>query len=301
MWVYGREVVPLEIAARKLRGYYGDDSDFRFRTQLMLYGSTNYARRGRLRPAEIQELLAANTTLHSVSSLCQNSLPFRRGVRAVITYNYDDFLEKSLSTYPYQTIWRAEKLKPRTLPIFHVHGYIPAKGNGGSRMDEVVLTEDQYNRASQDLYSWQNLVQINALSGSVGLMVGLSLTDRNLRRILDALKNLPQEVENYALLQRPRSWNVDDHDIDSILEIMKYRINNGFEAGYGEKEIARLEKPDVREKIFDAGRALEKQDLRRGETMLKELGVRTIRYEDHTEVKEIMDQINAAAPRAKSG
>jgi len=145
--------LPLEVAARKLRGYYRDDADLLSMVKLMLYGLTGYLDRDRLRPAEIRQLLAKNHTLHAISRLCRHSVPAKRGVLAVITYNYDDLLEKSLGRFRYQSVWRATVLKARALPIFHVHGYIPAGHTDGSAMDQIVLTEDQYNRTVQNPYS----------------------------------------------------------------------------------------------------------------------------------------------------
>ncbi|HEY7164735.1 MAG TPA: SIR2 family protein [Candidatus Binatia bacterium] len=290
-WSFARQVIPLEVAARKLRGYYQNDSEVLLLMKTMLYGLTGYDGRDSLRPEEIQQLLASNSTLRAVSSLCRSTVPGQRGVRSVISYNYDDFLEKSLARYRHQSVWSPVALQQNVLPIFHVHGYVPAGNRRGSTLDKIVLTEDQYNRVAQDLYSWQNLVQIHCLSSSVGLMIGLSLTDRNLRRILDALRNLPQGVEIYALLQYPKPWKLDDHDVDVILGKMRERILNRMEVGYGSNPMPELEKPGVRAKIVDAIRAMEKQDLKREELMLNKLGVKVLWYEEHPEVEKLIGQI----------
>ena len=290
-WAFARQVLPLEVAARKLRGYYRDDSDLLFMIKIMLYGLTNYLDRDRLRPAEIRQLLANNHTLRAISRLCRETVPGKRGVRAVITYNYDDLLEKSLGRFRYQSVWRAANLKPQRLPIFHVHGYLPAGRKDGSGMGELVLTEDQYNRAVQNPYSWQNLVQIHSLSGSIGLMVGLSLSDRNLRSLLDALRNLPERVEAYALLLRPEPWKVGQTDIAGIIDEMKARIRDGLELGYDRTTTEDVDKPGTREKIVAMVRELERQDLTREETMLAQLGVRTIWYKDHAEIKDLMERL----------
>jgi hypothetical protein len=290
-WAFARQVLPLEVAARKLRGYYRDDSDLLFMIKIMLYGLTNYLDRDRLRPAEIRQLLANNHTLRAISRLCRETVPGKRGVRAVITYNYDDLLEKSLGRFRYQSVWRAANLKPQRLPIFHVHGYLPAGRKDGSGMGELVLTEDQYNRAVQNPYSWQNLVQIHSLSGSIGLMVGLSLSDRNLRSLLDALRNLPERVEAYALLLRPEPWKVGQTDIAGIIDEMKARIRDGLELGYDRTTTEDVDKSGTREKIVAMVRELERQDLTREETMLAQLGVRTIWYKDHAEIKDLMERL----------
>ena len=73
----------------------------------------------------------------------------------------------------------------------------------GSYAEEIIFTEEQYHSAMEDVYSWSNLVQIQHMSSSVGMMIGLSLTDRNMRRLLDAIRKTPIRSENYGLLKKP--------------------------------------------------------------------------------------------------
>ena len=103
-------------------------------------------------------------------------------------------------------MYREGALREGALPVYHVHGYVPAPPErGGSKPDEIVFTEDQYHRTAQDVYSWSNLIQLHAMTRSVGLMIGLSLADRNMRRLLDATTRAPMPGGNYALLQRRRT------------------------------------------------------------------------------------------------
>jgi hypothetical protein len=83
-----------------------------------------------------------------------------------------------------------------------VHGYIPYE-RGDVKYDEIIFSEDQYNRAFQDPFFWGNVVQVNQLTSSTGLMIGMSLSDRNTRRILDSIRQQPVPHENYILMQKP--------------------------------------------------------------------------------------------------
>src|SRR5262249_31738939 len=74
-WAFGRQVVPLEVAARGLRNYYADDYEFIRMMRIMLYGLTGLQQWSRPRPAEIRKLLARNKTLRAVGQLCRNSTP----------------------------------------------------------------------------------------------------------------------------------------------------------------------------------------------------------------------------------
>jgi hypothetical protein len=289
-WAFGRQAVPLEVAARGLKSYYLSDNDFVQMMRIMLYGLTGLQQWSRPRPAAIRKILRKNSTLRAVAQLCRRSVAGKRGVHSVITYNYDDLLEWLL-VGRCQPVWRATSLRPRQLPIYHVHGFVPLQDGEGSRLDEIVLSEDQYNRAAQDPYTWNNLVQMQALSQSVGLMIGLSLTDRNLRRILDNLRAMPSRTQSYALLRRPSPWKVEDHDVDSILANMKDRVHTGFEIGYDEQALAALERPEIRKAILRMIGDLETLDARRAETTLSELGVTVLWYEDHREIPELVQRM----------
>jgi hypothetical protein len=54
------------------------------------------------------------------------------------------------------------------------------------------------------------------MTDSVGLVVGMSLTDRNLRRLLDATSRAAQRPELYAFTERPRAPEPSDADLRTI-------------------------------------------------------------------------------------
>jgi hypothetical protein len=215
----------------------------------------------------------------------------------VVTYNYDDLLEWILGRHPHQSVWTQQSLwkavrsKSPRLPIYHVHGFVPLQGGTGSVLDEIVLTEDQYHRAAQNPYSWNNLVQMRTLSDFVGLMIGLSLTDRNLRRILDNLRAMPARNKSYALMKKPDPWKVEAADLTSILETMKERVRTGVEPFWSEKDIAKLDGPAIHEPIIRMIRDVQTLDWRREEATLEELGVTVIWYEEHDEIARVIQTI----------
>jgi hypothetical protein len=298
-WAFRRQVVPLEVAARGLRTYYINDAEFLLMMRTMLYGLTGLQQWSRPRAADIRRLLLRNTTLRAVAQLCRRSVPDKRGVRWVITYNYDDLLEQILGRHPHQSVWSADRTKPARLPIYHVHGFVPLKDGKGSQLDEIVLSEDQYHQAAQNPYSWNNLVQMRALSECVGLMIGLSLTDRNLRRILDNLRAMPSRSQSFALMKRPTPWTVEEADLTSILDYMKERVRTGFEMGYDEEAIAALDNPSIRNPITRMIRDVQVLDWRREEETLAELGVTVVWYETHDEVADILVQITESSRRPR--
>ncbi len=155
--------------------------------------------------------MSANPTLESIKCLCKSG-----GVKSVITYNYDNLLEIALGDLPYQSIWKNQKVEKNKLPIYHVHGYIPFDSTRGSKSNEIIFTEDQYHRVAHDPYYWSNLVQIKNLTSTVGLMIGLSLSDKNMRRLLDAINKAPVDNINYALLQKPKLERPEEDELTKI-------------------------------------------------------------------------------------
>ncbi|EIO4107013.1 SIR2 family protein [Vibrio parahaemolyticus] len=127
---------------------------------------------------------------------------------SIITYNYDDLLEKCLSNIaveiPYCPIHASGmRHKDHELPIYHVHGYLPQGGQLTSK-NKVVLSEDEYHQQYSDIYGWSNLTQINKFKENNCIFVGLSFSDPNLRRILDIAKKErgDNEIHHYCFKKR---------------------------------------------------------------------------------------------------
>ena len=69
------------------------------------------------------------------------------------------------------------------------------------------------------------------MSNSVGLMVGLSLGDRNIRRLLDALRHSPVRPNIFALMRKPKPVDVTDEDAEVIHREAKAMIHDFEDAG----------------------------------------------------------------------
>ncbi len=200
--------MPLEIVARELRASFEDPARFLSWVRFALYAGVPTKPSG-LPAAEFIEALENNKTLSALAEMCSKSTYGTSGVRRVVSYNFDDLLELRLGTSPHCTIWGKSNTRPARLPIYHVHGYLPTRNpdspypaNKASHPNEIVLTEDQYHREAATPYAWSNLIQLQSTSDSVGLTVGLSMTDPNMRRLLDIGAQTSVKPEIYSLQQR---------------------------------------------------------------------------------------------------
>lgn len=286
-WHLRRGAEPLEITARKIRKYYPQQDDFLREVRQTLYaGFAGY------NPDDFEvhpdAIRIGNSTLAAVAGLCEGGADGSAPVCAVITYNYDSLLETVLPDGSCQPIWKSSSLQSGCLPVYHVHGYIPFTGKG-STGEDLVFTEDQYHLAAQDPYSWANLVQIQSMSSSTGLMVGLSLSDRNMRRLLDATKRAPLHTENYALLQKPH-WpppGADDlQEMHQRAQSYLARFERAGVKGVGVKG------PSWQDQIRGILAKVEQLAEEQQYYVLEQLGIQPIWYETHDEVPGIIDEIS---------
>jgi hypothetical protein len=217
-WYLNNNSEPLEITARKLLKFYNSEHSetaFSERLYTTLYGNLLTIDGDQLPHIDGSFFRSQNSTLKALAEICK--IP-THGINSVITYNYDNLLEISLENFPHKAIYKeGQSYKEEELPIFHVHGYVPlSKNPDSSKGFDLVFTEDKYNQIASNVYHWSNLIQIQKMSNSVGIMVGLSLSDRNMRRLLDAVRNAPINSKNFALLKRPDYSPPDIETLDKI-------------------------------------------------------------------------------------
>jgi NAD-dependent SIR2 family protein deacetylase len=199
-------------------------------------------------------------TVDSISELSRQKRN-RKPLKAIITFNFDDLIEEKLTNekIDFKTIFtEGERYKEEEIPIYHPHGFLPRSKNLTLK-NEVVFSEDAYHSQFIDPFSWSNLVQLNHLNNSTCLFIGISLTDPNMRRLLDVSirKNGKGEKNHYIIKKR--------YTIEEL---------------YPESEIVKLKD----KKVIPVIESIEEQDA-------NNLGFNVIWINQFKEIPEILNEI----------
>lgn len=204
--------------------------------------------------------------IKEIANLC---VPSRLGakVKSVITYNFDDLFERELKSkvLNHKSIYEEMDLpSSEELPIYHVHGFLPENRKEYPSIDKstLVFSEEGYHKIYNESYHWSNLIQLNNLKENSCLMIGLSLTDPNLRRLLEIARKSTEKAKHFAFMRR-----VDENKF----------IEGNNDLVNGKKEV---------KKFLENHHGLNEQ-------VMQELGVNIIWFEDFDEIPEIIKQIKS--------
>lgn len=150
--------------------------------------------------------LKPSPLIENIATLC---LSKRTGtpVDAVISYNYDDLLEKQLSQHhiAHASLYHGQQaFDPDELPVYHINGFLPEQRDGYEDLDQAALLfcdESQLQRFS-DPYHWSNLIQLNNLRDKHCLIIGQDLSDANLRKLLEVSARNTENPQHYTFMPR---------------------------------------------------------------------------------------------------
>ncbi len=171
------------------------------------------------------------TSCDIIDAIVELARPQRDGrpLESIITFNFDGLIEENLeqNNIRHRAI-SAEGMRNGSseLPIYHVHGFLPRKGRIGKQA-EVVFSEDAYHSQFIDSFSWSNLIQLNKLSQNTCLLVGLSLTDPNLRRLLDVSnRKNPSRTLNHYIIKKVPNFSSKTDTIDELAFLLEEQDAN---------------------------------------------------------------------------
>lgn len=204
----------------------------------------------------------------------------------IITYNYDDILEEKLSELnfevPFKSIY-ATGMNPEygELPIYHVHGYLPRKAKLTDQ-NTITLGEATYHDQYLNTYNWNNLVQLNKFIEKNCVFIGSSLTDPNIRRLLDiARKHTAQENSGHFVIKK-------HYDQKSIQERITQILGKKDKE---ERNITTQALDDFSEILIEIIEKFEENDL-------LTLGVNTVWVNSYEEIPKTLIQIRSNSTNA---
>ena len=201
-----------------------------------------------------------SSLLEEIGQLC---VPNRGkwGIRAIINYNFDDLIEKNLKRLrvKHQSIY-SEGMIPDSgeLGIYHVHGFLPQDKKGYDNLAKslLVFSEEGYHKLMLEPYNWANITQLNYMTNNTCVFIGLSMTDPNMRRLLEIAAqkrgDIKDNCKHYAIMRRFTIASSDDSSPTKSFE----NVNEALQ-----------------------------------ESFFKELGINIIWYDDFPEIPGILKQI----------
>jgi len=256
------------ISARYLKNYFENNDSIKFEN-------------------EVRKALYDSIISNTKSNLMDEILHFcvapgkAPNLDSIITYNYDDILEEYLSkqkiNIPFRPIYKVGmKSENNELAIYHIHGYLPRKGNIDSSL-KITLSEDEYHRQYNDIYNWSNMIQINKFKDNTCLFIGVSLTDPNLRRILDiAIAHRGEDDRPHYIIKK----RYDSKNISNNLKSILNRNRNL----YNEKVMSKLMLSETTEYLVKMMERYEEADA-------LSFGINTLWVENYKEIPSVLKSI----------
>lgn len=211
-----------------------------------------------------------STLIQSISNLC---MPTRTGakVKSVVTYNFDDLMERNLTSknIRHHSIYMDNDFcDPEDLPVYHVHGFLPENRKKYSNLEKstLVFSEEGYHTIYTDSYHWSNLVQLSNLRDNNCLMIGLSMADPNLRRLLDISAKSLDKPRHFAFIRRiaEKRFSYEKKDDGTEVQVIKN---------------------------LSAAKTFLEIHHKLNEDLMRELGVTVIWYEGHEEIPALLDKL----------
>lgn len=129
---------------------------------------------------------------------------------SVITYNYDTNLEYLLKkrNLRYVTVYddAAFPDEESIVDIYHVHGLLPYDRYDEKRFtDSLIFNESEYYYLYNNPYSWSIAKQLHDFKFNACLFIGISLTDPDMKRLLELANNYLKF--NFVFLKKEKDYS----------------------------------------------------------------------------------------------
>ena len=121
-----------------------------------------------------------------------------KNIHSAVTFNYDSLFEEALKLYNLNPIsfYKKGSYENDDFPVFHVHGFVGRSAEDGASK-EITLSEYDYHRRYASADHWANIEIQHALNRTSCFFIGLSMTDPNLRRLIDSARRDDDSVPRH--------------------------------------------------------------------------------------------------------
>jgi hypothetical protein len=151
-------------------------------------------------------------------------------VEHVITYNFDNTLERQLRTFrpDVYPIYCADTYPQREpgVRIYHPHGFLPHKDDDpdGTMCGGMVFSERDYNLHFMDPGHWANVVQLYHFMNRTCLFIGISMLDPNMRRLADHAHVRIKDAPRHVSIQRTKGNSLADAYVERDLASLGIQV-----------------------------------------------------------------------------
>lgn len=146
---------------------------------------------------------------YAVDYLQREVLDEHEKVRCVDIYG-NDYNDPTFGLWGHLPGYARAQSRGRKIPIYHVHGYISPFDEvqtENDRGNQVIMSMDEFQAFSRNVFSWQTATQIHFLSHYTCIFAGLSLNDYTSQRLLCYVKDSGNRERNIFYLN---SYNQND-------------------------------------------------------------------------------------------
>ena len=170
--------------------------------------------------------IVGSSSLDECAELVMRNNREKKGIGKIITYNYDNFLEQALKTRgcSFHVLYRPIDFLTDTIPIYHVHGYMPEGSRYAERLEyikNIILSEEVYFNWYGDPSNWNVAIQLETFKDDVCLFVGNSISDFNEKRLLNKTKQ-EKWKSHFAIFE---TRGLDFSDLAKIYMHFYYVLN----------------------------------------------------------------------------
>lgn len=202
---------------------------------------------------------------------------------SIITYNFDNILEENLKKSGFDLAFKSvfgtgTEVEHDELSIYHVHGFLP-EFEKLTKANQITFGETIYHQQYNDIYSWNNIVQINKFRENNCIFIGTSLTDPNTRRLLDIANQQRTSKRGSHYIFKLRN---SKEDLKKALSIL---LNQNEEL-LSQKSQASLKIDDTVKTLIQTVESFEENDF-------NSFGIKTIWINSYDEIPKILKKIRS--------